>query len=450
MRLRSARLLLCLMLILLCATLVAAAGAADTPRAKQAFRERESENFRLRWSHPTDGILVEYAPAVLEKALKVLCATLNYRHTGGKITVEIYPDIASFAAASTLSEKEIETTGAVAICKFGRIMIASPRLYLQGYRWCDTLAHELAHYVIIKKTGDRVPVWLHEGIAKHCEELWRTNRKQSTLGPLHATLLAEAREQNRFITFQQMHPSLAKLDSQQEAALAFAEAVSFVQFLVQLKGSAAIADVLDKVAAGRNAEGALEEVAGMPFRKLHEKWLQSMRTGKLDRIPGLRLLPRKVAGGGDNTERTSDLSGMLPEAAYHYVRLGDMLREAGRSTAAAIEYAKATGQSGFISPHVHVRLARAQILSGSLDEAGRTLDNVGRYYEDYLPLHITRGELFLRQGKKALAAAALEEAIQINPFDPRPHAALMELYADPVLKAREERALRAVYEWLGP
>jgi Tfp pilus assembly protein PilF len=59
--------------------------------------------------------------------------------------------------------------------------------------------------------------------------------------------------------------------------------------------------------------------------------------------------------------------------------------------------------------------------------------------------------MHLEQGQKAQAMAALEEAIQINPFDPRPHQVLIGLYGDAGRqeeRAREERVLKLIGQWL--
>ncbi|MBS3763980.1 MAG: hypothetical protein KGZ25_11835, partial [Planctomycetes bacterium] len=317
-----------------------------------SFQRTESDNFEIRWAERPDRIVAEYAPEVLEKALETLCDTLEWKAPERRIVVEIYPDIGSFSTATTLQMDEIETSGAVAICKFNRLMIASPRLYLQGYRWADTLAHELTHYVIIKKTANGIPVWLHEGAAKYCEELWRLPEKDMRLDPLHATLLAEAREDNHYIGFDEMHISLVKLDTQEEVALAYAEVVSFVRFLRELKKKNPLPELLDRVASGAQPREALSAMTGLPWKQLFAKWKNWLANEKLDRIPGLRVLPRKLTKGGDNTEQTGDLSERLPDEAYHFARLGDMLRDEARPGAAAIEYAKATKKTPFISPHL--------------------------------------------------------------------------------------------------
>jgi len=415
------------------------------------FQERRSEHFRLRWSHPADAVLAEYAMPVLEKALERESKALGHEHEGSAVVVEIYPDIESFAAASTLDMEDIERSGAAGICQFNRVMLVSPRHYVQGFRWCDALAHELAHYVVIKKTGNRIPVWLHEGIAKHCEQLWR--REEGTpLNAIYAALLAEAQQSDRLVTFEQMHPSLVKLDTQEQVALAYAEAIVFVQFLEAEFGKGTLGKVLNRVAGGDELGAAFDAVTAMPFEDLRARWLAWLKARKLERIPGLRLLPRVVSDGASNEEQTGHLSGVLPEEAFRFLRLGDMLVQEAEPVGAAVEYRKAADRAGFISPHLHVRLARALAEGGGADEALRTLDEVALYYEDYLPTYIVRGELHLGKGEAAKAIAALEEAVQINPYDPRPHELLAGLYAEggqAEKRAREERALRIIYKWLG-
>lgn len=417
----------------------------------ESFEETGSEHFRLRWARPVDGIMAEYAMEVLEKALDSLCTTLRWSPPERPILVEIYPDTETFATATTLSMEEINTSGAVAICKFNRVMITSPRLYLQGYRWADTLAHELTHYVLIRKTGHDIPVWLHEGTAKYCETLWRSGSSSSRLTPMQATLLAEAREGDRFISFDRMHTSLVKLDSSEEVALAYAEVVSFIHFLHDLRGESSLPDLIDRVAAGEKIQDVLRDMGGMEFDALYARWKKWLGEQKLDRIPGLRVLPRKLSEGQDNTGRTADLSGMLPDEAYRFVRLGDMLRDQSRPAAAAIEYRKGAGRTDYISPHLQVRLARMEVRSGQLDSAQRTLRKMARYYPDHLPLYLTRSELLQNRRQYQEATRALETAAHINPFDPRVHQQLGTLYGltgQKDKRRREERVLRRIYEWL--
>ena len=74
---------------------------------------------------------------------------------------------------SPLTEAEIETTGTIALSKYNKLMVVSPRATLFGYPWMDTLAHEYTHLVVARLSHDTVPVWLQEGIARFEQTRWR-------------------------------------------------------------------------------------------------------------------------------------------------------------------------------------------------------------------------------------------------------------------------------------
>ena len=173
------------------------------------FKEVKTKHFLFRYAEDKDAILVDYAVNTLEKAYHAIGKDLDY-FPKEPVLVEVFPDAESFCTISTLTKEEIETSGTVAICLFNRVIITSPRLQPRGYQWLDTLTHEYVHYVIMKKTYNRVPIWLHEGIAKYEENRWLENITPKLPVSLES-LMAEAVEKDYFITFEQMHPSLAKL-----------------------------------------------------------------------------------------------------------------------------------------------------------------------------------------------------------------------------------------------
>ena len=65
------------------------------------------------------------------------------------IRVEILGAPADLAKMSPLTEAEIETTGTIALSKYNKLMVVSPRATLFGYPWMDTLAHEYTHLVVV-------------------------------------------------------------------------------------------------------------------------------------------------------------------------------------------------------------------------------------------------------------------------------------------------------------
>ena len=72
-----------------------------------------------------------------------------------------------------LPYESAQTTGTVAVAKWGRVTLLSPRASHHGYPWRDTVAHELTHLAVTRASRDRAPLWLQEGVAKREEIRWR-------------------------------------------------------------------------------------------------------------------------------------------------------------------------------------------------------------------------------------------------------------------------------------
>jgi hypothetical protein len=79
------------------------------------------------------------------------------------IRVEFYRSPSDLAAVSSLSQAEVARTGTIALCKWARLMVTTPRALAYGYPWLDSINHELVHYAVSTLTRDRAPVWLQEG-----------------------------------------------------------------------------------------------------------------------------------------------------------------------------------------------------------------------------------------------------------------------------------------------
>ncbi|MBM4364121.1 MAG: hypothetical protein FJ104_15685, partial [Deltaproteobacteria bacterium] len=193
--------------------------------------------FLIRTKGP-DKLLIPWLVEVLRGQDEAMARDFEYRTTG-QVLVEIYPDVKYLSMVSPLSEKDIETSGTIALCKYNKLMFTSPRGLVRGYGWQDTVSHEFVHYYVTKKSADTVPIWLHEGIAKFLEARWRAE-PGVPLDPPQEDLLARSLATDKLVTFQQMHPSMAKLPSQEAAALAFAQVHMVIDMLWRKKGFTAL------------------------------------------------------------------------------------------------------------------------------------------------------------------------------------------------------------------
>ena len=136
------------------------------------LRRYESPHFSISLDEKQDGILADYFIDALEKTYRVMAEHYGFTPRE-KVRIEVFPDTKAFYYASSLSARDIEVAGAVGVTQFNKLMVLSPRALVHGYRWLDAISHEYMHYLIIKLTANKAPIWFHEGLAKYDETRWR-------------------------------------------------------------------------------------------------------------------------------------------------------------------------------------------------------------------------------------------------------------------------------------
>lgn len=97
--------------------------------------------------------------------------------------IVVVRDLMSLSAMTGLPQKSAQTTGTVAVAKWGRVTLLSPRASEHGFPWRDTLAHELTHLAVTRASAEHARLWLQEGMAKREEVRWRGSGsvRQSTV-----------------------------------------------------------------------------------------------------------------------------------------------------------------------------------------------------------------------------------------------------------------------------
>ena len=380
-----------------------------------------------------------YVLDALEKQRSALEADLGWAPPG-KVTIEILNDTRELARMSTLTDEEIKTSGTIALCKFNKLMIVSPKALVRGYDWLDTAAHEYTHYVVTARTRDNTPIWLHEGLAKYSETRWRGAGGE--LSSWSAGLLREAVKKDALVTFEQMHPSMAKLPSQEVAALAFAEVEVAVEYLEKKGGRALMNRVLDLVRDGHKAEAAVAEALGVTFPTFLADWKRYMAARPLPE--GGQAAEEKLRFKGDPKHggAHSEWAEIPDEKARGFARLGEILRERGRMAAARVEYGKAIRRVGRKIAVLTDKFALSAMASGHEDEAEEALGEALRVHPQYAALHLHLARVLVKRKEWALAKSHLLAANSVDPFDPEIHAGLSQVNAaadDEKGAARERR-----------
>jgi len=205
----------------------------ETINVLAPFKRYETSHFVILLDEKQDGILVDYLTDTLEKTYQIMAQQYGFRPKE-KIRVELFPDAKAFYLASTLSVRDIEVTGAVGLTKFNKLQFLSPKALVYGYRWLDAISHEYMHYLIVKLTSNKAPIWFHEGLAKYEETRWRNG--PSYLSPLYQTLLVRALVNKKLISFERMEPSLVQLEKPEDVQLAYAQSASAIEFIIAKAG----------------------------------------------------------------------------------------------------------------------------------------------------------------------------------------------------------------------
>jgi tetratricopeptide (TPR) repeat protein len=418
-----------------------------TMEATKGFARKRSAkgHFEIVYQPGKDEVIVDIAADALDKAYEVFGRDLGIK-PNGPIRVELLTKPADLAKVSTLTEKDIRTTGTIALCKYNKLMAVTPRATIFGYAWLDTLAHEYVHYLVSSATRDRVPVWLHEGLARFQQNRWR----DPDLGKLAGTdeyLLASALKGGDLISFDAMHPSMAKLPSQQAAALAYAEVYTLVRFIHGKVGYDGLRKALAMIAKGTDSRDALTQVTGSSrWRKVESGWKQHLRASKLSMDPALAGRARHGRIHFDDGQKGDDNVGvdeLNNKKAQKHTRLGGMLRARGMLKAAAIQYEKALAIAGNTNPLVAAKLSRTYIALREYERAIALAEPLLAADDNDAAPATTLGIAYQKVGEPKRATQAFEVALRINPFDPAVRCGLAEAYAATNAKSLEKREREA-------
>lgn len=407
-----------------------------------ASHRSEDGRFVIRHAPGVDEVMVPYVEEVLSAAWEQLVPLFGHEPPT-PVRVHIYPRVEVLGAVSSLTVDEIKTSGTIALCKYNRLMLTSPRDMAYGYGWADTLAHEFIHLLITQKSRRRVPIWLHEAMAKYYETLWRQGDAEPFEPDLERRsqdLLVRAMENGELISFSEMSPSMAKLPSQEATATAFAEVFTVMGFLEDRAGEDAVRQLIEAMSSGKDDREAVAAVSGVPWERFEQTWrsyLEGLELKRMEDVFDQKLIfDEKEA---DEKERQA----LKGEEARKYVWLGDRMKLEERYRASVAEYRKAVERVGNQTPLIQAKLGGALLELGRVEEAVEALEPPLPLYPEYMLLRAYLGEAHVKLGNVEQAREHLEWAIRINPFDPDLHGHLATVYDELGLTERAEREERA-------
>jgi len=329
--------------------------------------------------------------------------------------VVVVRDLLSLSAMTGLPYDSARTTGTVAVAKWGRVTLLSPRASPHGYAWRDTVAHELAHLAVTRATRDRAPLWLQEGVAKREEVRWRE------AGPFDARPSPEAvveRGLKSGVSFplDKLGPSIAMLPSADDATIAFAEVTSFVRFYAQAAGDDALPRLLRALKEGADPDLALSSASGADLKTWDTRWRAYIAAQPRTPLPAL-------FGPGAERESLARLKDLRDRSRLAQLLLsrghgGEALKELDRteltgSPVSAEAWARRMGD-----PSARWLRGRALEMAGRWEEGGPLFADPSDVSSSYGPWWAVRGRWARARGDQATAVRSFFEAVAADPLDP--------------------------------
>lgn len=432
--------------------------ARDTGAIVGNYEKAESAHFIFLYPKGRDAVLVPWALEALENARAALEKDLGYAPPG-KVRVEIVSSAGELAKVSTLTKEAIRTTGTIAICKFNKLMVTSPKAVVTGYDWLDTVSHEYVHLVVSRKSRNTVPIWMHEGLAKYLESRWR-GPAGGAMTPPTLALLGSRVKKNQLVPFEKMHPSMALLPTAEDAATAFAEVFFALKLIDQEGGPQALERLLDAMSKGVSDRAAVEQVMKRKWPEFEKAWMAYLKKQPFPKelippssfekkeLTEVKAEEKKKAKKGREVS-FGDFGEVKETDARRDAHLGELFRERNRMKAAAEAYARAYKVVGDKYESVSNKYALTLLELARYDEAAKVLEGSLTMHPGSAPTSVHLGRIYLRGKKYEAAKKAYLDALAVNPFDPEVHVALYAVGQELNDEVLQRRTMQGVKLLLG-
>ena len=200
-------------------------------------------HFRVLFEGPADDAIARRAVEYLESAYSRVGAALAV-HPTNTITVVLY----------TLQQfHDITRAPAWAGGIYdGQIRVAVKGALSQPEELQRVLVHEFVHALVVQVGGRSVPFWINEGLAIAQEpggKEWAASKIQDANGHL---------------TLDSLHGSFSQLDPS-DVAIAYAKSTLAVQYLLDMRGAAAVITLLRDLRLGARFEAAFHQRLAMRY-----------------------------------------------------------------------------------------------------------------------------------------------------------------------------------------
>jgi hypothetical protein len=357
----------------------------------------DARQVEVRYQDEADRALTPVLVDTVVKARDALTKDLGV--TWPKPTrIIVVRDLLSLSVMTGLPYDAAKTTGTVAVAKWGRVTLLSPRASHHGYAWRDTMAHELTHLAVTRASVDRAPLWLQEGVAKREETRWREPGAFDDR-PSPDAVVQRGMDLKLDLALDKLGPSIAMLPSADTAMVAFAEVTSFVRYFATTASPDALPRLLLALRR-KSPDEALKEASGLDLKQWDAKWRAYLQTVPRQSLPSAYALGGEPPSFREGRER---------------VRLAELLYARSHAAAALGQLDKVKGMPDDPS----IRYARARVLQtlGRTKDAEPLLQDPKDVVASFGPWWAIRGIFARGRGDEGVAGASFAEAVAQDPFD---------------------------------
>jgi tetratricopeptide (TPR) repeat protein len=400
--------------------------------------------FTLFIGKKESALLAPYLGDLLEEAYDRFSTTYGYKPPT-PIRAEVYRSHADFSVRTV----GLAGLGALGV-SFGQVLaLDSPGAReLGAFNWGSTVWHELAHTFTLGMTNHRVPRWLSEGIS-----VYEERRGRPGWGADATFSFLSAYNRKMLVPVSRMNDGFMRPAYPEQVIHSYYQASLVCELIERDFGARALTRMLEGYRDGLNTEQVFQQVLKTDlasFDKRFDTYMQerfakvaaTIRTprGALAAVPSPTGPPGTAVGSGMPTG-TPDPNDFVGQLTMGRARLDE-----GDVDGAMVYFERAKAlfpdYAGNDSPRWY--LARIHKDRGAFAKAADELRVLTSANENHYEAHVDLADVLQALGDDAGAAAMLDRAMYISPYDPSMHVRLATLSAKIGDRKRAVRERKAV------
>lgn len=362
-----------------------------------------TEHFDLVIEPNDADLMALHAAPLAEEAYAALTTRYGYAPSE-RVRVEFFRSHADFSVRAV----GLAGLGALGVA-FGNVLaIDEPPARERGeFNWAAVLWHEFAHTITLGLTQNRVPRWVSEGLSVHEERRARAPWGGGVTPTLIAAYGAGRLQPVSRLNDGFVHPRYA-----QEVTLSYALSAYVFEMLEERNGIAGIRALLTGYRDGGRTPELLQRVYGLGPAALDstfDRWFRTKFAREFAAVPVPRASDASIttapqSAGGPLRDALTAAAGAAERQDWPQV-----VQAATRAVALFPSYAERGS--------AHHLLAVAHTATGNTAGVRRALVAITTHNGEAIDENIALAGLMEASGDTADAIAALERAVEIDPFD---------------------------------